>query len=87
MKSSSIAPAYLVHPHHLVLRYRGYPNNVVAVSMVVKDERQQCGLWCRPQGDGEHGRDEERWLAQLQAADTALTAQLNSRDAALSARI
>lgn len=42
---------------------------------------------CRLQGDQDHGSGEDRWLAQLEAADMALTAQLNSRDAALSARI
>ena len=43
----------------------------------------------RRSGDckGDPGGSEETWLAQLEAADMALTAQLNSRDATLSARI
>ncbi|CAL5223639.1 g6183 [Coccomyxa viridis] len=41
----------------------------------------------RSKDDLDHRTGEERWLAQLEAADMALTAQLNSRDAALSARI
>ena len=39
------------------------------------------------QSDQASAGDEAAWLAQLEAADMALTAQLNQRDAALSAQI